>query len=60
MKTMMTLSMLAAAVAAGCCHAATVDEQIGTALKEGEAKVLLRYRYEYVDQDGITETAGAT
>ncbi len=60
MKTMMSLSMLAAAVAAGCCQAATVDEQIGAALKGGEAKVLLRYRYEYVDQDGIAETAGAS
>lgn len=60
MKTMIKLSMLAAAVAAGCSQAATVDEQIGAALKGGEAKVLLRYRYEYVDEDGKAETAGAS
>lgn len=40
-------------------YAAWPDE-VTTALKTGEASVLLRYRYEVVDQDGVADTAHAS
>ena len=60
MKTMPTLTAIATALLSLQCAAEVTADAITTALKSGEAKVLLRYRYEYVDQDGVAEQAKAS
>ena len=47
---------------AGLLQSAGVSSEttIAEAISKGEAKLGFRYRYEYVDQDGIDNTAGAS
>jgi len=41
-------------------NAQSVNEGLSTALKDGKAGLQLRYRYEFVDQDGIAKQADAS
>jgi len=41
-------------------HAETIAEGISSAVKWGSAAVTERYRYEYVDQEGVPEVANAS
>ncbi|MGK0498978.1 MAG: hypothetical protein ACJAYG_000609 [Oceanicoccus sp.] len=63
MKTTRKLSALTLAIASlgplSTLHAEQVDS-ISAMLSKGETDLSFRYRYEYVDQDGIDKTAGAS
>ena len=41
-------------------NAQSVNEGLSSALKDGNAALQLRYRYEFVDQDGIAKQADAS
>lgn len=63
MKATMKLSTLALAIASlsplSNANAEEIDS-ISAMLSNGKTDLSFRYRYEYVDQDGIDKTAGAS
>lgn len=54
------LTVMVAAGTASVVYGDSFSAGVGQALKEGKADLNLRYRYEYVDQEPLAETAGAS